>query len=67
MDMQFIAPDRYSDTKSHAERVLTITNAYLLAFFDRYLRGRTQLLLKDSAPMFPEVTLKIYRPKEGGQ
>jgi hypothetical protein len=62
-DMQFIAPDRYSDTRSNAERALTITNAYILAFFDRYLRGRQQSLLKGNAPMFPEVTLKIYRPR----
>src|SRR4030095_9263234 len=36
-DMPFIAPERYSNIKIDAERALTITNAYLLAFFDRYL------------------------------
>lgn len=63
-DMQFIAPERYRDTRSNAERVLTITNAYILAFFDRYLQGRQQSLLKDSAQMFPEVTLKVHRPRK---
>ena len=60
-DMPFIAPERYSNIEINAERALTITNAYLLAFFDRYLRGRRQSLLKASDRMFPEVTLKIYR------
>jgi predicted dienelactone hydrolase len=63
-DMQFIAPERYGDTRSNAERVLTITNAYILAFFDRYLQGRQQSLLKVSAAMFPEVTLKVYRQRK---
>ncbi|HET9713541.1 MAG TPA: hypothetical protein VFP64_16745 [Pyrinomonadaceae bacterium] len=62
-DMPFISPDPYSNIEINAERALTITNAYLLAFFDRYLRGRPQPLLKGNAPMFPEVTLKIYRPR----
>src|SRR4030095_11515916 len=60
-DMPFIAPERYSNIEINAERALTITNAYLLAFFDRYLRGRPQPLLKGNAPMFPAATLKIYR------
>jgi hypothetical protein len=62
-DMPFISPERYSDIQINAERALTITNAYLLAFFDRYVRGRPQPSLKGNAPMFPEVTLKIYRPR----
>jgi dienelactone hydrolase len=41
-DMPFISPERYSDIQINAERALTITNAYLLAFFDRYVRGRPQ-------------------------
>ena len=63
-DMQFIAPEPYGDTRSNAERVLTITNAYILAFFDRYLKGRQQSLLKASDQMFPEVTLKVYRQRK---
>ena len=62
-DMPFIAPERYSNIQINAERALTITNAYILAFFDRYLRGRRQSLLKASDRMFPEVTLKIYRAR----
>src|SRR4030095_12146738 len=60
-DMPFIAPERYRNIKINAERALSITNAYLLAFFDRYLQGRQQTLLKASDPMFPEVTLNVYR------
>ena len=63
-DMQFIAPERYGDTRSNADRVLTITNAYILAFFDRYLQGRQQSLLKTSDRRFPEVTLKVYRQRK---
>ena len=63
-DMPFISPDRYSNIEINAARALRITNAYILAFFDRYLRGRPQALLKGNAPMFPEVTLKVYRQKK---
>ena len=62
-DMPFIAPERYSNIEINAERALTITNAYIMAFFDRYLQGRQQSLLKASDPMFPEVSLKVYRHK----
>jgi len=63
-DMPFIAPQRYSNIEINAERALTITNAYILAFFNRYLQGRQQSLLTTSDPMFPEVTLKVYRPRK---
>lgn len=63
-DMPFIAPDRYRNINISAVRALTITNSYLLAFFDHYLRGRPQSILKASDPMFPEVTLKVYRHKK---
>ena len=62
-DMPFISPERYSNIEINAERALTITNAYILAFFDRYLQGRPRSLLKGNTQMFPEVTLKIYRPR----
>jgi Platelet-activating factor acetylhydrolase, isoform II len=63
-DMPFIAPDRYSNIEINAARALTITNAYILAFFDRYLRGRRQPLLEGNTPLFPEITLQIYRPRK---
>jgi pimeloyl-ACP methyl ester carboxylesterase len=65
-DMPFIAPDRYGDIAINAERALRITNAYILAFFDRHLRGQPQPLLKGDSPLFPEVTLKIYYPRKHG-
>ncbi len=58
----FISPERYSGMTISPERALAITNAYVLAFFERYLQGRRQPLLKGIAPMFPEVTLDVYRP-----
>ena len=45
-DAPSIAPARYSDIAINAERALTITNAYVLAFFERYLQGRRQPLLE---------------------
>jgi len=61
-DMPFIAPERYSNIQIDATRALAITNAYLLAFFDRYLRGRRQPLLEGNTRLFPEVTLQFYPP-----
>ena len=61
-DAPLIAPERYRDIAIDGARAITITNAYVLAFFDRYLQGRRQPLLKGIAPTFPEVTLEVYRP-----
>ena len=63
-DMPFISPARYSNIEINAARAITITNAYVLAFFDRYLRGRRHALLEGNAPIFPEVTLQVYRPRK---
>jgi hypothetical protein len=63
-DMPIIMPERYSNLEINAARALAITNAYILAFFDRHLRGRRQTLLEGNAPRFPEVTLQVYRPKK---
>jgi hypothetical protein len=65
-DGPLISPERHNTAIAPA-RALTITNAYVLAFFDRYLRGRQQTLLKGVAPMFPEVTLEIYPPGRGAK
>ena len=59
-DMPIIVPERFSNVKIDGARALAITNAYILAFFDRYLRGRRQTLLEGNAPKFPEVTLQVY-------
>jgi predicted dienelactone hydrolase len=61
-DVAYISPARYSDIAINAERALTITNAYVLAFFERYLQGVRQPLLEGAASKFPEVTLEVYRP-----
>ncbi|MET8335877.1 hypothetical protein ABZV14_10150 [Streptosporangium canum] len=36
-------------------RAVDITRAYLLAFFDRHLRGRPEPLLRGPSPKYPEV------------
>jgi hypothetical protein len=63
-DMPLISPARYSNIQINAARALTITNAYILAFFDRYLRGKRQPLLESNASTFPEVTVQVYRPQK---
>jgi len=63
-DMPLITPERFSNVKIDGARALTITNAYILAFFDRYLRGRPQRLLEGNPPQFPEVTLQIDDPRK---
>jgi dienelactone hydrolase len=63
-DMPFISPERYRNIQIDAGRALTITNAYILAFFERYLRGKRQPLLEGNAAAFPEVTLQVYIPRK---
>jgi len=58
-DQPFIAPDRY-EVGIEARRALEITNAYLLAFFDRWLKEKHSPLL-ESKPPFGEVTLETWR------
>jgi hypothetical protein len=43
-----------------ARRGHEIINAYTLAFFDRYLRGRDSDLLRGEQSAFPEVTLRVW-------
>lgn len=63
-DAAFIFPERYRGRGMtiSPERALTITNAYVLAFFDQYLKDRREPLIKDTSPIFPEVALKVYPP-----
>jgi hypothetical protein len=56
-DAPLIAPENYANISIDAKRATQIANAYILAFFDRFLRGRPSPLL-DGAPVFPEVTFE---------
>ena len=58
-DAPYIAPVKYRDIRIDAARALEITNAYILAFFDRHLRGMRSPLL-EAPSKFPEATLQIY-------
>ena len=40
---------------------LRVTNAYLLAFFDRYLEGEKEPLLRDPSPRYPEIRFEARR------
>jgi dienelactone hydrolase len=53
---------RKSDTPP--ERVAKITQAYLRAFFDRYVRGESGALLDESTTHFPESTLRVVSAKK---
>jgi predicted dienelactone hydrolase len=44
------------------QRAHHIVNAYSLAFFDRYLKGRRPAMLNGPAAPFPEVSLQTRRP-----
>lgn len=46
-------------------RAREITAAYILAFFDLYLRGQTVPLLEGAVPSFPEVEIKRVRNVHG--
>ena len=39
-----------------------IINAYMLAFFNTYLKGHKSSLLDKTSRDFPEVEFKVYRP-----
>lgn len=45
--------------KIDGERFLQILNTYILAFFDKHLKGKDSSLLKDPSPHYPEVDIKV--------
>lgn len=47
-----------------AQRMIEIKRAYLLAFFDRHLKGKAAPLLDGSSVSFPEVDFKFRIPSE---
>lgn len=59
-DAALIAPESYPNITIDAARALHITNAYILAFFDRFLRGKKTSLLTAPSP-FPEVKFDQVR------
>ncbi len=61
-DQPIIAPQRYPGVKQDFRRTLEITDAYLLAFFDKYLLSKASPLLEARKPPYAEVTLEIYHP-----
>src|SRR5579872_3972189 len=53
-----------SRTAMAPERSIQIVRSYLLAFFDRYLKGSPAPLLQGGAMPFPEVTFVEYGPAQ---
>jgi dienelactone hydrolase len=67
--MDFSDSPLYSPLKSlthagpiGADRVIEITETYLLAFFRKHLTGSTEPLLDAPSPRFPEVDFVIWKP-----
>jgi len=56
-DAPLLAPESYPNITIDARRALEITNTYVLAFFDRFLRGQKSPLL-DGRRAFPEATFE---------
>jgi predicted dienelactone hydrolase len=64
-DVALISPQRFPAARQEFRRTIEITNAYLLAFFDQYLRGQAAPLLEARSSAYPEVRLTVYPP--GGE
>ena len=64
-DMFFTTPivKRLSRKSIPDKRMYRVANAYMLAFFDKYLKGLESLLLTGPSNEFPEVTFKIVTRK----
>jgi glyoxylase-like metal-dependent hydrolase (beta-lactamase superfamily II)/dienelactone hydrolase len=61
-DFGLITPERWPLVRQDFRRTIDITNAYLVGFFDTYLRARPSALLKGKSAKFPEVSLYVYKP-----
>jgi predicted dienelactone hydrolase len=59
LDLPLVAGYKYQIDASRAHRII---NAYVLAFFDRYLKDMKSPFLDRASPEFPEVSLTIYQP-----
>jgi predicted dienelactone hydrolase len=60
-DMFFTSPafKKFSKTAIPNKRMNRVANAYILAFFDKYLKGKEAPLLAGPSEDYPEVTFKI--------
>lgn len=52
---------RQPEDRTDPRRAHEIINAYTLAFFDRYIRGKESGLLAPEASAYPEATLTVWR------
>ena len=60
LDLPLLDGFRYKIDAVISRRII---NAYMLAFFDTYLKGKKFPLLEHSSQDFPEVEFTIYNPK----
>jgi hypothetical protein len=43
---------------------MDIINKYTTAFFNQYLKRRSEALLAGPAPQYPETRLEVWQPRE---
>lgn len=60
-DAPLLVPAIFNREAGAADRRMQIIRDYTRAFFDRTLRGQHGTLLDDFAPIFPEVTVEVFR------
>jgi predicted dienelactone hydrolase len=65
-DMFFTSPivKKFNKEAIPDRRMYRVANAYILAFFDRYLKGKESTLLKGPSEDFPEAVFKIVHTPE---
>lgn len=65
-DMFFTSPivKKFNKKAIPDKRMYRVANAYIVAFFDKYLRGKQSLLLEGPSKDYPEVVFKIVKSPE---
>jgi hypothetical protein len=65
-DMFFTSPivKMFNKEAIRDERMYRVSNAYILAFFNKYLRDKVSRLLDGQSEEYPEVAFKIVNTPE---
>jgi hypothetical protein len=65
-DMYFTMPivKRFAKNVISDKRMYRVANAYILAFFNKYLKDMESPLLKGPSGEYPEVTFRIIAAKK---
>lgn len=68
-DMFFTSPivKKFNRKAIPDERMYLVANAYIVAFFDKYLKGKESVLLEGPSEDYPEAVFKIVNTPERGE